>query len=384
MRHGTARVTIRATLLAGVAALLAGCTAGPESGPVVATPSVSPSPSTPAASVPPPVEPTGTPETIAEGLAAPWSILRLPDGGVLVSERDAGRIVEVLEDGRLREVAVVPGVVPGGEGGLMGLAHLPGDGDRPSTVFAYHSTDSDNRIVRMPLTGEPGELELGEPEVILDGLPRGGNHNGGRLAIGPDDYLYATVGDAGARDSAQDPDSLGGKILRMTADGEVPRDNPAGTLVWSLGHRNPQGLAWDAAGGMWAAEFGQNTWDELNRIEPGANYGWPAVEGIAGDSRFTDPAVQWPTREASPSGIAVVGDTIVSAALRGERLWWASPAITAPTRVVDAFDGEFGRFRDVVPGPDGEVWAITNNTDGRGSPRDGDDRLLRIPVEEAG
>jgi glucose/arabinose dehydrogenase len=384
MRHGSRRMTVRATLLASAAAMLAGCTAGPESDPVVVTPSPSAAPTAPVTSIPPAIAPTGTPETLAEGLAVPWSILRLPDGGVLVSERDSGRIVEVVDDGSIREVATVPEVAPGGEGGLLGLAHLPGDGDRPSTVFAYHSTESDNRIVRMALAGEPAELELGAAEVILSGIPHARNHNGGRLAIGPDGYLYATAGDAGDRDSAQDPGSLGGKILRMTPDGEPAPGNPFGTLVWTLGHRNPQGLAWDAAGGMWAAEFGQDTWDELNRIVPGENYGWPVVEGRGDDDRFTDPAVQWATSDASPSGIAVVGDTVVIAALRGERLWFASPASTVPTEVVDAFAGEFGRFRDVVPGPDGELWAITGNTDGRGSPRDGDDRLLRIPVEDVG
>ncbi|MBM7505743.1 PQQ-dependent sugar dehydrogenase [Agromyces aurantiacus] len=370
-----------------VAALLvAGCATPSDSGPVITTPSASAPTSTvaPGTTTPPRLAPAGTPETIAEGLDAPWSILRLPDGGVLVSERDRGRIVEVLADGTLREAGVVPGVAPGGEGGLLGLAYLPGDGDDAASVFAYLTTEADNRIVRMPLTGEPGELGLGEPAVVLDGIPRGSRHNGGRLAIGPDGFLYATAGDAGRTELAQDPGSLGGKILRMTADGAPAPGNPFGTLVYTLGHRNPQGLAWDAAGGMWAAEFGQDTWDELNRIVPGGNYGWPVVEGRAGDDRFADPAVQWPTDEASPSGIAVVGDTVVIAALRGERLWWASPATTSPTEVVDAYDGEFGRFRDVVPGPDGELWAITNNTDGRGSPREGDDRLLRIRLEATG
>ncbi|MRX44338.1 PQQ-dependent sugar dehydrogenase [Agromyces sp. Q22] len=369
-------------MLAGSGALLAGCTPDAGSGPVMNAPSDAPT-TTPAVSAPPAVRPVGDVETLATGLESPWSILRLPDGGVLVSERDPGRIVEVLADGALREVAVLPDVVAGGEGGLLGLAFLPGDGDDGASVFAYFSTDSDNRIVRMPLTGEPGELGLGEPDVVLDGIPRGGRHNGGRLAVGPDDFLYATTGDAGDGDLSQDPDSLGGKILRMTAEGEPAPGNPSGTLVWSLGHRNPQGLAWDAAGGMWAAEFGQNTWDELNRIEPGENYGWPIVEGRADDDRFRDPAVQWPTSEASPSGIAIVGDTVVLAALRGERLWFASPALTSPTEVDAAFEGELGRMRDVVPGPDGELWAITNNTDGRGSPRDGDDRLVRIPLADA-
>lgn len=381
---------MRARVIAAAAsvALLAGCASGPESGPVVNPPSGSavPSPTEPPASRPPVVTPTGTPEVIADGLDAPWSVVRLPDGGVLVSERDSGRIVEVLEDGSLREAGVVDGVASGGEGGLLGLAHLPGDaaGGEGDALYAYFSTDSDNRVVRMPLTGAAGDLRVGEPEPILTGIPRGGNHNGGRLAFGPDGFLYVTTGDAGDRGASQDLDSLGGKILRMTPGGEPAPDNPFDSLVFTLGHRNVQGIAWDSAGGMWAAEFGQNTWDELNRIVPGGNYGWPEVEGRGDDARFVDPTVQWPTAEASPSGIAVVGDTVVIAALRGERLWWASPAAGSPTDVVDTYVGEYGRFRDVVPGPDGELWALTSNTDGRGSPREGDDRLLRIPLEEAG
>jgi glucose/arabinose dehydrogenase len=377
---------MRARVLAAAAsvALLAGCAAGPESGPVVNPPSGTsvPSPTEPPASQPPVVAPTGTPEVLAEGLEAPWSVVRLPDGGVLVSERDSGRIVEVLEDGSLREAGVVDGVESGGEGGLLGLAHLPGDDANGDRLYAYLSTDSDNRVVRMPLTGAAGDLGLGEAEPVLTGIPRGGNHNGGRLAFGPDGFLYVTTGDAGDRGASQDPDSLGGKILRLAADGRPAPGNPFDSPVWSLGHRNVQGIAWDAAGGMWAAEFGQNTWDELNRIVPGGNYGWPEVEGLAEDSRFADPAVQWPTAESSPSGIAVVGDTVVIAALRGERLWWAWPATASPTEVVDTYAGEYGRFRDVVAGPDGELWALTSNTDGRGSPREGDDRLLRIRVAQ--
>ena len=377
---------MRARVLAAATSvvLLAGCAPGPGSGPVVNSPSATsvPSPTEPAPTSPAAVAPTGAPEVIAEGLEAPWSVVRLPDGGVLVSERDSGRIVEVLEDGTLREAGVVEGVAVGGEGGLLGLAHRPGDADDAASLYAYFTSDSDNRVVRMPLTGVTGELGLGRAEPVLTGIPRAGNHNGGRLAFGPDGLLYVTTGDAGDRDSSQDLESLGGKILRMTPEGEPAPDNPFDSLVWSFGHRNVQGIAWDAAGGMWAAEFGQNTWDELNRIVPGGNYGWPEVEGRADDARFTDPAVQWPTGEASPSGIAVVGDTVVVAALRGERLWWASPAITSPTDVVDTYAGEYGRFRDVIAGPDGELWALTNNTDGRGSPREGDDRLLRIRVSD--
>ena len=368
---------------------LAACTADPPLPTPTPLPSSAPqSTPPPATPVPPPpvLAPSGTPEPIAADLEAPWSILVLPNGGVLVSERDRGDIVEVLPDGSHRVAATVPGVAAGGEGGLLGLAFLPGDGERPDRVYAYHTADSDNRVVRMPLTGAPGSLALGGPEPVLTGIPRGGaNHNGGRIAFGPDGLLYITSGDAGNRDAAQDPGSLSGKILRVTPDGAAVPGNPYSNAVWSLGHRNPQGIAWDANGELWAAEFGQNTWDELNRISRGGNYGWPIVEGVAGDPRFVDPVMQWSTSEASPSGLAVIGDTLFLAALRGERVWTIAPATTGGALVATPwFADELGRIRDVAAAPDGSLWLITNNTDGRGSPRAGDDRLYRVPLATGG
>jgi glucose/arabinose dehydrogenase len=340
---------------------------------------------TPTPTGPPPVlQPSGGVEVVAQGLQSPWSILRLPGGGILVSERDTANVVEVLGDGSLRVAATVPGVVPGGEGGLLGLAFRPTDGDDPGSVYAYFTAASDNRIVRMPLTGAPGSLGLGAAEDVLTGIPKAGNHDGGRLAFGPDGFLYATAGDAGNGDAAQDPNSLSGKILRMTPDGRPAPGNPFGNFAWSLGHRNPQGLAWDANGDLWAAEFGQNTWDELNRIARGANYGWPVVEGQAGDSRFVDPVQQWSTSEASPSGLAIVGDTLFLAALRGERLWSIAPATSGGALAATPwFTGELGRLRDVTAGPDGELWFIGNNTDGRGDPSPGDDKLFRVRLAPA-
>ena len=357
----------------------------PSSPPGTAGPPPSTLTATPTPTGPPPVlQPTGSVEVIAQGLESPWSILRLPGGGTLVSERDTANVVEVLGDGSLRVAATVAGVVPGGEGGLLGLAFRPTDGDDPDFVYAYFTAASDNRIVRMPLTGAPGSLGLGAPEDVLTGIPKAGNHDGGRLAFGPDGFLYATAGDAGNRDVAQDPNSLSGKILRMTADGQPAPGNPFGNLTWSYGHRNPQGIAWDANGDLWAAEFGQNTWDELNRITRGANYGWPVVEGQAGDARFVDPVQQWSTSEASPSGLAIVGDTLFLAALRGERLWSIAPATSgAALSATPWFTGELGRLRDVTAGPDGELWFIGNNTDGRGSPSPGDDKLFRVRLAPA-
>lgn len=377
----------RRVLLAPGAALalaLTACTVAPAPTPS-ATPTPAPAPTATPTATPDPlpaaVLPDGPVTPIATGLDAPWSVLRLPNGGVLVSERDQADIVEVGADGAVRTVTHLTEVVPGGEGGLLGLAWREGDGGRPDQVYAYFTAAGDNRIVRMPLTGDPGALTLGAPEPVFSGIPKASNHNGGRIAFGPDGMLYVTAGDAGQRDAAQDPASLAGKILRLTPDGAPAPDNPFGTAAWSIGHRNPQGIAWDATGQLWAAEFGQNTWDELNRIDRGANFGWPVVEGQAGDARFTDPVVQWPTSEASPSGLAVIGDTLVLAALRGERVWTVYPAAAGGAPVAQPwFAGEFGRIRDVVPGPAGELWFVTNNTDGRGSPAEGDDRLLRVPT----
>lgn len=372
--------------------LLAGCTAAPPR-PEAST--ATPARPVPSESAEPthvalPVTPVGDPVVIASGLHVPWSILRLPSGATLISERDSAEIRELLPDGSLRTAGTVPNVQPSGEGGLLGLAFRADDaatdtgGDSPATpgtdrgsVYAYFTAAEDNRIARMPLTGSPGSYGLGAAEVVLSGIPKAGNHDGGRIAFGPDGMLYATAGDAGMTGNAQDLGSLGGKILRMTPTGDVPPDNPYGTLVYTYGHRNPQGIAWDSHGQLWASEFGQNTWDELNRITAGGNYGWPEVEGRAGDPRFVDPVQQWRTDEASPSGIAIVNDTVFMAALRGSRLWRIVPS----TGEVSAFYvNSFGRLRDVVSGPNGTLWFVSNNTDGRGDPTPGDDRLYQVQV----
>ncbi|TFD59966.1 PQQ-dependent sugar dehydrogenase [Cryobacterium suzukii] len=330
-----------------------------------------------------PVHPVGEPVVIASGLQAPWSILPLPGGATLISERDTTRVRELLPDGGLREAGTIKAAEPNGEGGLLGLAFLADEAAPGGAgwVYAYFSTATDNRIERMPLAGTPGSHTLGTPTLVLDSIPRAGNHNGGRIAFGPDGLLYATAGDAGDTANAQNPSSLGGKILRLTPTGGVPADNPFGTLVYSFGHRNPQGLAWDSRGQLWASEFGQNAWDELNRIVPGGNYGWPQVEGEAGDAAYIDPQQQWSTDQASPSGIAIVNDTIFMTGLRGQRLW--SIPITGPSSTAapaEWFVHDYGRLRDVVSGPAGTLWFVSNNTDGRGSPAAGDDRLFQVVV----
>ncbi|MBO0980395.1 sorbosone dehydrogenase family protein [Microbacterium sp. SD291] len=307
---------------------------------------------------------------IAQNLDAPWSIV-FHEGAPLVSERDSARILELGDSGEAREVAVIDGVAPGGEGGLLGLAVRDGE------LYTYFTAQGENRVERREIRGRPGALSLGEPDTVIDGIPAAGNHNGGRIDFGPDGMLYITTGDAGDRGSAQDPDALSGKILRLEPDGGIPGDNPFGdSPVYSYGHRNPQGIGWDAEGTMYASEFGQDTWDELNVIEPGGNYGWPEAEGIAGNPDFIDPVQQWAPDAASPSGIAVTDTEILVANLRGERLR-VVPLDDLSTST-ERFVGELGRLRDVTVTPEGELWVLTNNTDGRGDPSEGDDRMIRI------
>jgi glucose/arabinose dehydrogenase len=361
------------------ALLLAGCT---QPAPVVTSARPTPTASTtPTAVAQPPLQPVGEPVTIVSGLNAPWSMVRLASGSTLISERDTAMIRELQADGSLRDVGQVPNVRPDGEGGLLGLAYTEIAG-QPWLYAYFTSLDSDNRIVRFPLNGAAGSYSLGEGQLIMSGIARAGNHNGGRLAIGPDNRLYATSGDASDSGRSQDPTSLNGKILRMELDGSIPADNPIpGSYTWSYGHRNPQGITWDSQGTMWAAEFGQNTWDEINKIEPGLNYGWPLVEGMGDDPRFTNPIYIWSTDDASPSGLTSMGDTLFMAGLGGQRLWVVTPGVTDPAAF---YVGQYGRIRDVVPGPDGTLWMLTNNTDGRGDPREGDDRILQVEVGPIG
>lgn len=311
--------------------------------------------------------------TIATNLAVPWGIAFLPGGDALVAQRDQGTIVRISRrTGRKRVVMRIDVTSGGNEGGLLGLAVSP-TYRRDRFVYAYYTARDANRIVRFRLGGRVRPL--------FTGIPSGRYHNGGRLAFGPDGKLYAGTGDATETDRSQRLDSEGGKILRMNPDGSRPPDNPfPGSLVWSLGHRNVQGLAFDRAGRLWATEFGQNRLDELNLIRRGANYGWPAVEG-RGDTRggrLTNPKRTWSTDDASPSGLAFRGGSLYMAALRGESLWRIPLRGTRTLRPRRLLRGRYGRLRTVVRAPGGALWISTSNRDGRGSPRRGDDRIVRL------
>ena len=382
-----------AALLAAAAlsaALLTSCSDDepPTSAPgdtVTATPQSPSSPSTP------PSRPAGdnTPSvddgpprvvrTVATGLAAPWGIGFLPNGDAVVTERDTRRVLVI--DGSsyaVRQVGLISAAVPlgdqGGEAGLLGVAVSP-DFAQDHLLYFYLSTASDNRIVKARLEGG----RLGPTTVILDGIPNGFIHDGGRLAFGPDGYLYASTGETGDGNLAQDKDTLAGKILRMTTDGDPAPGNPfPGSQIWSYGHRNVQGLAFDDDDRLWASEFGWNTYDELNLIEKGHNYGWPMVEGRGDGKGLTNPQVVWPTDVASPSGLAYLDGHLWLASLRGERLWRVDVHGDHAVHPVDYFVGKYGRMRTVVVTPDGKLWVSTSNRDGRGDPRPGDDRILLI------
>jgi glucose/arabinose dehydrogenase len=374
---------LRLAMAAAGAALLAACspdigadtppaTAAPAPAVGSATGSASAAPSGPSAAA------TGTPdlsapETVATGLTTPWGLAFLPDGSALVALRDNGHILQVRRGaGAPREVYRVPGVSASGEGGLLGLA-VARDFASTGLVYAYLTANSDNRIVRFKLG------DHGTPQVIFDGIDKAGIHNGGRIAFGPDGMLYAGTGDAGNGSASQNPDDSNGKILRLTPEGKPAPGNPApGSPVWSLGHRNVQGLAWDATGKMYGIEFGQNRFDEVNIIEPGRNYGWPVVEGKAGNKKYAEPIVTWTTAEASPSGAAIAGRTLYVAALRGQRLWTVPLDGGEPKAQLS---GRYGRLRTVAVAPDGALWLTTSNTDGRGDPQAGDDRILRFPAK---
>jgi glucose/arabinose dehydrogenase len=313
------------------------------------------------------------PQTLATDLNVPWGLAFLPDGSALVSERNTARVLRVTAQGTVTPLFALPGVVVDFEDGLLGLAVSP-DYATDNYVYAFYKSPTDDRIVRFHLDSPA------EQEPVVTGLDTAAMHNGGRIAFGPDGKLYAGVGDATVTANSQDMTSNNGKILRMEPDGAVPADNPfPGSLIYSLGHRNVQGLAWDAQGRLFATEFGQSTWDEINLITPGANYGWPTVEGTTTDSRFRNPIIQWRPAEASPSGAAIVGDDLFVAALRGTRLWQIPVTADGLGTPVARLHGTYGRLRTVAVAPDGYLWVMTSMRDGKLSPGADDDRILRFP-----
>ncbi len=313
----------------------------------------------------------------------PWGLVTLPDGTILYTRRDAHDIVHLNPaTGAKTSVGTVPGVDnTDGEGGLLGLAvatGFPGD----HWLYIMHTSPSDNRIVRIKL--ENDRLDTASEQVLLSGLLRNKFHNGGRLRFGPDGKLYASTGDAQNGDNAQNKASLNGKVLRLNPDGSVPSDNPFGNPVWSYGHRNPQGLAFDSQGRLWEQEFGNSVMDETNLITKGGNYGWPACEGTSGTcgtAGFIAPKRTYPTADGSCSGIAVVRDVLYVACERGTRMYREVISGSDLTDVQAYFNGTYGRLRTVEPAPDGGLWlTTTNNGDKDSIPDNSNEKIFHVAL----
>ncbi|MBP7842404.1 PQQ-dependent sugar dehydrogenase [Candidatus Woesebacteria bacterium] len=324
-------------------------------------------------------------QEIATNLEIPWEIVFLPDESLLVTQRP-GSLVHILSDSK--KVLPISGVEHKGEGGLLGLALHP-DFETNNWVYLYltskEGTGLINRVERYTFNATTNTLS--QKTTILDKIPGAMYHDGGEIAFGPDGYLYITTGDAGDDKSAQDTNSLAGKILRITDTGTIPQDNPFGNAVYSYGHRNPQGLAWDATGSLWATEHGPSVTttglDEVNRIEMGKNYGWPTITGNKTQSGMVSPKIQSGSETTwAPAGLAIIDNTLFFTGLKGEGLYSAVIKDKELTQLTKHFSTEFGRLRALTLSPD-EKWLYisTSNTDGRGSAKENDDKIIKINLD---
>ncbi len=329
-------------------------------------------------------QPGGVPDpgavsTLAGGVDVAWGVGFLPDGTGLYTERNTFNVYKLTKSGTKTLIGKVPNAVTtGGEGGLLGIEVSPNfTGDH--YLYFTHSASEGNRIVRMKYENNA----LSDYRILLQGMEKSRFHNGGRLRFGPDGKLYASMGDAQSGSRAQDKTSLNGKILRINADGSIPADNPFGNAVWSMGHRNPQGLDFDSKGRLWQAEFGNSNMDEVNLIQRGGNYGWPNCEGTSGScSGYIPPKKTWSTSSASPSGLTIINDHVFVATTVGQRVYRLR--IDAGSNLVEQktyFQGTYNRLRTVEVDRDGDIW-LTTSTDKDGT--NGNDRVLLIDIVYSG
>ncbi|MFE2754827.1 PQQ-dependent sugar dehydrogenase [Actinosynnema sp. NPDC059335] len=322
-------------------------------------------------------EPTpGVVTALRDGTDVPWGVAFLPDGSALVTERERFKVYRLSPDGRRTDLGRVPGAQStSGEGGLLGIAVSPtfvADGH----VFIYHTAEGGNQVVRARLAGDA----LTGWTTILGGIPKNRYHNGGRLRFSPDGrYLFVSTGDAQNGSYGQNLDTNAGKILRIHPDGSIPVDNPfPGKAIWSYGHRNVQGLAFDSRGRLWATEFGNNTWDEVNLIQRGGNYGWPGCEGRDGYCEGSvPPKVTWPTSAGGPSGLAIINDHLFIGTTIGQRVYRLRIDSDDLVEQREFFHHAYGRLRTVEVDPEGDLWlTTTEDRDGQS----GNDRVLHVDI----
>lgn len=312
----------------------------------------------------------------SKGLKIPWEIEFLPKGGFLVTER-GGKVRLVHSSGSVQDVPVlvIPDVATVGEGGLLGIALHPKFSEKPYVYFYYTYVEGSNmfnKVVRYSFS----ENSFSDEKIVIDKIPGDVNHNGGRIKFGPDSKLYITTGDAQKEELAQDKESLAGKILRLNEDGSIPSDNPfPGSRVYSLGHRNPQGLAWDKNGLLWETEHGPSANDEINLIKSGGNYGWPDFKGDESGIGIETPVLYSKNLTWAPSGAVIVDIFMLFSGLRGEAIY----RLDITTNSLRPFlKNQYGRLRTIAKGPDGFLYILTSNLDGRGKPVSEDDRILRV------
>ncbi len=317
-------------------------------------------------------------EIVAENLEIPWEVVFLPNEELLVTERP-GRLLIIGQDRTAIEVAGVRHV---GEGGLLGLTLHP-DYEQNKLIYLYLTSEENGQIVNRVERYRLENNSLTSRKVILEGILGAPNHDGGRIEFGPDGYLYITTGDAQRTTLSQDTNSLNGKILRITDEGEIPADNPYGTAVYSYGHRNVQGITWDDSDQLWATEHGRSGirsgLDELNLIEKGKNYGWPEIQGDETKEGMVTPVIHSGSNETwAPAGAEFLNESIFFVGLRGATLYQAKVDNRKVVSLIKHFEDEYGRLRAVKLGPDGNLYITTSNRDGRGTPKPGDDKIIRI------
>jgi len=315
---------------------------------------------------------------MATGLQIPWEVIELPDGDLLVTERP-GKLRRIGQGGQ--QVYEISGVQHVGEGGLLGLAIHP-DYKNNKQLYIYLTSRQDGGLINRVERYRYENDSLTDRRVIVDNIPGASNHDGGRIAFGPDGKLYITTGDAGKPDLAQDRNSLAGKILRLNDDGSIPNDNPFNSAVYSLGHRNPQGIAWDSEGRLWSTEHGRSGvasgYDELNRVVKGGNYGWPVIQGDETAEGTIRPVAHSGADETwAPAGLAYHDGSLFFTGLRGETLYEAKIVSADSVNLTAHFRGQYGRLRAVTASDD-VLYVSTSNQDGRGTPQSGDDKILAI------